>query len=467
MKSNREIARVSLVGCVVLNAPRWIGRLPHVLRRVGTTRPTFFALALLAVSVQANEVKVSDPESARKAVRDAKPGDVVVLAAGEWKDADLRLDGEGMAEKPITIRAEEPGKTVFTGASRVRLGGSHLVVSGLWLRNLSGAKADWLEFRIDSKRRANFCGVTDCALTESADFSAEEKENRWVGIYGRNNVLERCRIEGKKNKGTTVVVWLGGDDLGSHRIERNHFGERPRLGKNGGETIRVGDSGSSMMEAKCLVQGNLFFHCDGETEAISNKSCGNRYLKNWFVETQGTLTLRHGNGCLVEGNVFLGNHRPQTGGIRVIGEDHVVSGNFLRDLEGDDFRSAISLINGIPDSPANGYLQVKNAVLRDNVVLDCKDSILIGHNDEDEATLAPAGVKISGNRIRAAEGRAAVRMEKAASGLEWSANTYSGTLEGIEANEGLKQAGIDDIAFPEMPPLGDFGTTWELPGLEK
>ncbi len=426
-------------------------------------------LACLSVfsATHAAEIKVSDPESARKAVRDAKPGDVIVLSSGEWKDADLRLDGEGSAEQPITVRAEEPGKTIFSGASRIRLGGEHLVVSGLWLKDLSGANADWLEFRIDSERRARFCRITDCALTESVDFTAKEKENRWVGLYGSHNVLERCRIEGKKNKGATVVVWLGEQDSGSHRIEANHFGKRPRLGKNGGETIRVGDSKTSMQKADCLVQGNLFEQCDGETEAISNKSCGNLYLGNWFVETQGTLTLRHGNGCLVEGNVFLGKKRSSTGGIRVIGEDHVVAGNFLRDLEGDDFRSAICLVNGIPESPENGYHQVKNATIRDNVVVNCKDSILIGHNDQEAATLAPAGVVFSGNRIQAREGREAVRIERAASGLEWQDNRFEGNLTGLESSDGLQHGAIGEVTFPAMPPMEQFGTTWAVdPGIK-
>jgi poly(beta-D-mannuronate) lyase len=134
-------------------------------------RNSISSIAAISFSLPgfAAEVKVSDPESARKAVRDAKPGDVIVLAAAEWKDADLRLDGEGSEAAPITIRAEEAGKTIFTGASRIRLGGSHLVVSGLWLKNLSGGGSDLFEFRIDSKRRASHCRVTDCAFTEDAD----------------------------------------------------------------------------------------------------------------------------------------------------------------------------------------------------------------------------------------------------------------------------------------------------------
>lgn len=395
---------------------------------------TLLCLLALAPALHAATLTVSDPEAARKAVLNAKPGDAIVLAAGEWKDADLRLDGEGTAQSPITIRAAVPGKTVLTGASRLRLGGSHLIVSGLHLHNLSGSQADWLEFRIDSKRRATHCRVTDCALTEDADFIPAEKENRWIGLYGESNQLDHCRIEGKKNKGATVVVWLGAQDTGRHHLHDNHFGPRPRLGKNGGETLRVGDSETSMQEAACVIEHNLFYRCDGETECVSNKSCGNIYRANTFLEVSGTLTLRHGNRCLVEKNVFLGNQQKQTGGIRVIGENHQILDNHLQDLEGDGFRTAITLVNGIPDSPLNGYWQVKNTLIRGNTILNCKHDLLLGYNDVKEATLAPTGTRLEENRLSPRSGQPAPEL-----------------TPGVE---------LGPIKPRQAPPHSDFGPTW-------
>ncbi len=417
-------------------------------------------LASLTPALSAASATVSDPEAARKAVRDAKPGDTILLSAGEWRDADLRLDGEGTQSAPITIRAESPGKTVFTGASRLRLGGSHLVVSGLHLHNLSGAKADWLEFRIDSKRRANHCRVTDCALTEDADFTSAENENRWIGMYGEGNELDHCRIEGKKNKGTTVVVWLGAQDKGRHHLHHNFFGPRPRLGKNGGEALRVGDSETSMQDANCVVENNLFYRCDGEAECISNKSCGNVYRANTFVETQGTLTLRHGNRCVVAKNVFLGNKQKQTGGIRVIGEDHQILDNHLQDLEGDGFRSAITLVNGIPDSPLNGYFQVKNALIRGNTLLNCKHSLLLGYNDEKEATLTPVGTRIEGNRIAARAGQPAIETELAGDIFSWADNEVQAEKPGLSVPSGLRIVEKLEIAPRALPDFAAFGAAW-------
>ena len=420
----------------------------------------FFAL----LPAFATEVSVSDPETARKAVRDAKPGDVIVLATGEWKDADLRLDGEGEAGNPIVVRAEEPGKTVFTGASRIRIGGDHLVLSGVSLVNLSGTNTDWLEFRIDSKRRANHSRVTNCLFTENSDFAAGELENRWIGIYGEANQIDRCTIEGKKNKGATLVVWLGEEDPGRHRILANLFRDRPRLGKNGGETIRIGDSKSSMQKADCVVEGNLFSRCDGETECISNKSCGNVYRGNWFHETQGTLTLRHGHDCLVEGNTFIGGTRGQTGGVRVIGRGHKVIWNTFLNLEGDGFRSALCLVNGIPESPDNGYHQVIGAEIRNNTFSGCRESVVIGYNDVKDASLPPKNVVFEGNRIIAKDGRPAVRVETRPESATWKDNLYrDGGLIGMEEGDGLKASPFELAPDPELPEMDRFGVTWRLP----
>ena len=74
--------------------------------------------------------------------------------------------------------------------------------------------------------------------------------------------------------------------------------------------------------SRTVVENNLFEQCNGDVEIVSNKSGENVYRHNTFVECVGALTLRHGKGCVVEGNYFLGHLAPQTGGVRIIGEDH-------------------------------------------------------------------------------------------------------------------------------------------------
>ncbi|MBL9132460.1 MAG: polysaccharide lyase 6 family protein, partial [Verrucomicrobiaceae bacterium] len=315
------------------------------------------------------------------------------------KDARLKLRASGTEDLPVTIKAETPGKVVLTGNSRLQLGGRFILVEGLFFQNPTGEES--IELRIDSDEVAHECRVTRCAVVNTLPAADTKKTTRFISIYGREHRVDHCRLEGKTTAGPSMVVWLSNEakDWGRHRIDHNLFGPRERLGKNGGETIRLGDSDTSMLDAKCVVEHNLFEKCNGEAECISNKSCGNTYWRNTFVEVSGTLTLRHGNRCRVVENAFLGNHAKGCGGVRIIGEDHVVSGNYFEALDGSDERSAICLMAGIPNSPANGYFQVKNTLLKGNLVVDCKSPLLYGFVGSKEATLAPLDVKPVGNRF--------------------------------------------------------------------
>ena len=54
----------------------------------------------------------------------------------------------------------------------------------------------------------------------------------------------------------------------------------------------------------------------------------------------------------VENNVFLGNGKEGTGGVRIINKGQWVVNNFFYQCRGVDFRSPLSVMNGIPNSPA-------------------------------------------------------------------------------------------------------------------
>ena len=71
-----------------------------------------------------NEVLVTDQAQFEKAVKDARPGDAIVLANGEWRDFDAVFRGEGTKEAPITLKAEVEGGVILTGQSSLRLGGN-------------------------------------------------------------------------------------------------------------------------------------------------------------------------------------------------------------------------------------------------------------------------------------------------------------------------------------------------------
>ena len=136
--------------------------------------------------------------------------------------------------------------------------------------------------------------------------------------------------------------------------------------------MRIGYSYQSMLKSRTVVEHNLFERCDGEIEIISSKSCENVYRYNTFQNCEGTLTLRHGNRCTVEGNFFIGNHKRGSGGIRVIGEDHVIINNYIDGVD----KGGFWITAGVPNSPLNGYYCARRATIAFNTVVDSRGPCL-------------------------------------------------------------------------------------------
>ncbi len=382
----------------------------------------------------ATEIRVQDIAALTTAIAAAQPGDSIVMADGTWPDLNVNLEVEGTPEAPIVLRAETPGQVVLSGQSSIQIGGRHLVVEGLYFKDgVAGERV--IAFRGASKKEASHCRVTGCAIVDYNAALPSKKTTHWMSLYGTDNRVDHCYFKGKNDAGPIFTVWVG-DGPNRHRIDHNYFAGRPPLGRNGGETLRVGTSQVSMTNSRTTVESNFFEHCDGETEIISNKSCENIYRHNAFADCQGTLTLRHGDRCTVEGNWFFGNNRAETGGIRIIGEDHRVYNNYLSGLTGSGFKAALSLVAGIPDSPDNGYFQVKNAVVAFNTIIGCRHNLVIGagHGSRDR-TLPPLDCTFASNVIVATD-NPAVELESEPLNAKWLGNVVSGQ-PGVQGESGV------------------------------
>jgi poly(beta-D-mannuronate) lyase len=301
-----------------------------------------------------------------------KPGDKVILKDGEWKDQQLVFKGTGTEKLPIILTPEKPGQIKLTGNSTLKIDGAWLVVDGLFFTDGYSSGNDVVRFSPQSE---------NCRLTNSAvvNYNHPDKkvDYKWVSVFGHHNRVDHCWLEGKTHQGTTLVIWLDGTanyDL----IDHNYFGQRPELGVNGGETIRIGTSTWSFYDSYTTVEQNIFDHCDGEIEIVSNKSCKNTIRNNLFFECAGTLTLRHGKDAEVYGNYFIGNGLPGTGGVRIICENHKVHNNYFQGLTGSGLSAAISIMDGLPDPQLTSHWQVKNAQVFDNVIVDCKEALCVG-----------------------------------------------------------------------------------------
>lgn len=384
---------------------------------------TLITCVLLAPApVLAADHLVRDPAAYAAAAKKAAPGDRILLADGEWRDFQIVFSGEGTAARPITLAAQTPGKVILTGQSNLRIGGAHLVVSGLVFRNGWSPTKEVIAFRRDSKSVARNVRLTEIVIDHFTN-PDRRAEDIWVAIYGADNRVDHSWFAGKGNAGVTLAVIRpkGQPQENRARIDHNYFGPRPPLGSNGGETIRIGTSDESLSDSKTVIERNWFEHCDGEVEIVSIKSGANIIRGNMFVESQGAVVLRHGNGNLVERNVFLGKGKPNTGGIRVINRDQVVRDNYLEGVTGTSFLSAIAVMNGVPNSVINRYHQVANARIERNSIIEAA-RITFGAGADAERSAPPINSWFERNLIANADGKDIVRFEGAVTGIALAGN---------------------------------------------
>lgn len=397
---------------------------------------TIMLVLMLAAPAVAGEFTVGNGKQLADAIKKHKPGDVIIMADGEWRDVDIKFYANGTAEQPVTLRAQTPGKVILSGASKLRIGGQWGVVDGLLFTD-GAVSGHVIQFR-----GPNDAGATNCRLTNTAIVNynpADGAKSFWVSLYGKNNRVDHCRFDGKNNEGPTLVVWVE-QEPNDHRIDHNHFVNRPPLGRNGGETIRVGTSEVSLNVSRTIVENNLFTACDGESEIISNKSCENVYRSNTFIESMGGLTLRHGNRCRVEGNIFLGNNKPGTGGIRIIGEDHEIVGNYLEGLAGENFESAMPIVNGIPNSKPNEYFRVQRARIEGNIFVNCRQSLTFGVGAGARNRIEPPMNVAVVNNIIVSEHGPLIRYQDQPIGTRFEGNIAWGAELGTEPVEGIRLA---------------------------
>ena len=381
---------------------------------------------LVGCGASAAEIRVTSQQEYRDAVKTLQPGDTIVLADGEWRDFEILFIGEGTAERPITLTAETKGQVLITGQSNLRIAGKYLVVSGLVFKDGYSPTNTVIAFRRTKGELAYHSRVTEVVIDH---FNNPERfePDFWVMMYGRNNRFDHNHLEGKSNQGVTMAVRL--DSVESqenhHRIDHNYFGPRPVLGSNGGETLRIGTSHYSLSNSFTVVEENYFDRCNGEVEIISSKSGMNTFRGNLFNESRGTLTLRHGNGNVVENNVFLGNRVDHTGGIRVINKRQTIRNNYMYGLTGHRFGGALVIMNGVPDSPINRYHQVEDSVVENNSVI-ASDHIELAAGADSERSAPPISTRFSNNLIHNPDGADSIAVHDDISGIEFSDNVVDG-----------------------------------------
>lgn len=435
-------------------------------------------LMLTTSHLVAKEWLVVDQKAFETVVKKVKPGDVIVLSNGRWENFEILFEAEGTQNNPISLKAETKGSVFLTGQSNLRLSGKHLIVSGLVFKNGYTPSSEVISFRKNKKELAFHSRITEVVIDNYSNPDRFESDY-WVGIYGQYNRFDHNHLVGKRNKGVTVAVRLTTEESqeNHHRIDHNYFGPRPIFGSNGGETLRIGTSHHSLTNSYTTVENNYFDRCNGEVEIVSVKSGKNNIVNNTFFESRGTLTLRHGNGNLIENNVFFGNGVDHTGGIRVINRDQIVRNNYLEGLTGYRFGSGLTVMNGVPNSSINRYHQVVNAQIENNTLINI-DHVHLAAGSDAERSAVPKNTIIKNNLFFNDSSKAPFSVFDDISGITFSSNLSNKLIDnkiasGItEQNLVLKRA-ANGLLYPNTDTNGvgvskdlqptqknQTGTTW-------
>ncbi|XMO87615.1 chondroitinase-B domain-containing protein [Algibacter sp. AS12] len=393
-------------------------------------------------------VKVDNIEALNKAIKDAKPGDNIVLANGVWKDVEIKFRGQGTKDNPIVLIAETAGKVSIEGKSYLKFGGQYLVVEGLHFKNGYSPSRAVVEFKINDDEIANNCKITNCVIEDFNKLKRDDSD-LWVNFWGRHNELSNCYIAGKTNRGPTIRVNLEGIESinNYHQIVNNHFGPRPVKGGPSGETIQLGNSFTSMAPSYTMVSNNLFEECNGEVEVISSKTNFNEFRNNVFYKSEGSLVTRHGNYCTIDGNYFIGDGVNENyGGIRIINTGHWVTNNYFFNLKGTSFRSPLAVMNGIPKSPQNRYNQVTDVVVAYNTYVNCSTPWQFGVGTNiAQADVLPKSEIRSARAIRTTVANNVIYNEKGLEAIVIENDKADGVTfkNNIVDNKGVKFNGFD------------------------
>lgn len=401
-----------------------------------------------ANSIPASGILVSTTAELSSAASSASGGDIIVLTEGTYSNLGLQVHVSGSEENPIIIRSQSVGGAVIDGVSAIGLLGSYIILDGLTFTNgeplnTQGATGSLGAIVILGSHNR----VTNCSII---DFNGSNPplSTDWIAIFGQYNRVDHCLFSGKDGVGPLLTVWREISGPNYHQIDNNVFKDYAPGSGNGYETIRVGTSTHSQTDSFTTVENNYFENCDGEIEIISNKSGNNTYRRNTFISCSGALTLRHGNSCLVENNVFLTQNENNAGGIRIVDRNHTIRNNYIEGVRtSSTSRGGVVLSTGISNSPLDGYWEVKNVQIENNSLINCEQSFLYGASGN---PLPPADITFSENIVRNNIGSDGIfdliREVVAISNPSYSGEAYFGSSLGISP----VPSGIDTSTDPGL-----------------
>ena len=286
-------------------------------------------------------------------IANAQPGDTISLPDGEYSNINIEMKNSGQNGSPITLQAATPGSVTITGESNLTISGEYLKVSGIIFDTVQ-----WAPPAVIFSKAQN-CVMTDCSFRDCGNPDSPYTKIVLLQEQSQYNIIEYCHMTGNLSMGMGVQVHHDDNESRNNTFRYNYYKDILSSGGNGRETIQVGQGVYSFdILTNLTVEKCLFDNASGDSEIISNKSSGNIYQHNTFINCQGALSLRGGNNAKVNANFFFDN----TQGVALCGQNHVITNNYF-----ENTGTSLSLTGSTSDG---FYADNSNCILANNTIVN-------------------------------------------------------------------------------------------------
>lgn len=284
----------------------------------------------------------------KAAVREAGPGDEIVVKDGTYSDwGSIILQSSGTAEAPLILRAETPLGVTFTGDSTFYLKGNHLEVSGFVIKDTKS----WGMVGNPGRHHVRITGNR----FESVGVGDEEEVLR---IFADTHDFEIDNNEFTNVQHQGINLYGDTTEPQHHKVHHNWFHDVPKLRGNGHEAITSIGGQKYVDEANVenVIAHNFFERWSGESELISMKTSGYLVRDNVVVDSDSALTIRNAKRVVMADNILVDSR-----GIGVNGSGHEITGNKCYG------RGGCLALFGVSDIDVKG---AGRPVAKDNIIAD-------------------------------------------------------------------------------------------------
>lgn len=287
----------------------------------------------------------------------ASPLDIISLMPGDYTNT-VRKNLTKTTSGLVTFRSKYPGQArIFD--EPIDLGTQFTIFSGF-------------DMRYDNANME--INAPDCTVERNKFFfDPADTANHWLEVKHPRSTVQNNEFKNMTSGNNAIYVHnsvSSGVVPRDCRVLNNYIHDFSASAT----PMTIGFSGVAARDLSCEVAGNRFERCNGDDEIMSIKSSNNYIHDNTIVESQGSLTLRQCNTCIVDNNILIDC------GIRMYGNGHTITRNqILRDSQATFRQSLVVGMGDLEDYPAPSdtgnanYGRTKNCVIEFNII-DAEDA---------------------------------------------------------------------------------------------